>query len=119
MKFEFAKYTEITDFAFRIMPELKENGYIRMFICPDSNNYWLQRILKGFDEEYEKDDDSYILERQMLPMDRKGERLSINKLKKLLLEDDGGNYDYKQSYEIEELIKMVDGGFGILNLNEQ
>lgn len=32
MNFEFAKYTEITDFAFEINPNYKKEGFVRFFI---------------------------------------------------------------------------------------
>lgn len=35
MIFEFAKYTEITDYAFKVNPSYKDDGYVRFFICPD------------------------------------------------------------------------------------
>ena len=56
MEFDFAKYTEITDYAFKINPEYKKSGYIRLFICPDVWDFWFVRILQGYNEEYEKED---------------------------------------------------------------
>lgn len=118
MHFEFAKYTEITDYVFRIDPSLKNQGYVRFFICPDVNDFWLVRILEGFNEDYEKESGSYILEREKIPNDYKGQKLQLSKLKRIILEDDGGNWDMKQGYDIESLIDMLDDGFGIINRKE-
>ena len=116
MKFEFAKYTEITDFALKVNPQYKNEGYVRFFICPDVWDFWFIRILEGYGEGYEKEVGSFILERNKIPMDVKGENLSIRKLRNIIEEDDGSNWDYEQSYDLEELIDMLDDGFGILNL---
>jgi hypothetical protein len=115
MKFEFAKYTEITDYAFNINPEYKNNGYVRLFICPDVWDYWFVRILKDVNEEYEYEEGSFVLERNKIEMDRKGEKLSLTKLRRIIEEDDFSNWDIKQGFDLEELIDMLDDGFGIID----
>jgi len=118
MEFKFGKYTEITEFAFKINPDYKKHGYIRFFVCPDVWDFWFIRILKGYNEEYEKQENSYILERNKIAMDVKGENLNITKLKNIIKEDDGENWDIQQSEDINKLIDMIDNGFGILNFKE-
>lgn len=49
-------------------------------------------------------------------MDRKGQKLTLSKVKQIINEDDGSGWDIEQSYELNELIEMLDDGFGILNL---
>ena len=115
MEFKFAKYTEITDYAFKVNPDYQNDSYVRFFICPDVWDFWLIRILEGYDEEYDKEEGSFILERNKIEMDNKGETLSIRKLNKILKEDDFSNWDMQQGYDIEELIDQLDDGFGILN----
>lgn len=116
MEFEFAKYTEITDFAHEVNPSYKNEGFVRFFICPDVWDYWFVRILKGYDEDYNEDEDSYILERNKIGKDRKTDNLTLSKIKKIIEEDDGSSWDIQQSYDIDELIDMLDDGFGINNL---
>ena len=116
MEFEFAKYTEITDYAFKINPNYKQEGYIRFFLCPDVHDYWFVRILEGYNEDYEREEGSYILERNNISK-RKGEMPTLSKVKQLILEDDGSNWDIEQSFDIDDLINMLDDGFGILNLS--
>lgn len=118
MEFEFGKYTEITDLAFRVNKNYKKEGYVRFFICADVWDFWFCRIMKGVDENYEHDSNSFVLERNKIPMDKKGERLTVSKVKKIIEDDDGSGWDMQQSYDINELIEMVDGGWGILNLAE-
>lgn len=118
MTFEFAKYTEITDLAFKLRSDYKDEGYVRFFICPDVLDYWFVRILKGYDKDYNPDEDSFILERNKIQKDHKSEMLTLTKVKEIILDDDNSNWDYEQSYDINELIDMLDDGFGILNLKE-
>ena len=115
MEFKFGQYTEITDLAFEVNPDYKKEGYVRFFICPDVWDFWFCRILEGYNEDYEIEEGSYILERDKIAMDKKGEGLTLSKVKKIIAEHDGSNWDNEQSYDIESLIEMVDGGFGILN----
>ena len=116
MNFEFAKYTEVTTLAKEVNEEY--NNYERIFICGDTNDTWLCRIIKGYDDEYEVDKDSYLLERNKISNDWKHQDLELGRVKEILEEDDFCNWEYKQSYDVEELIEMVDGGFGINNLGE-
>jgi hypothetical protein len=122
MKFEFAKYTEITDYAFKVNPNYKNEGFVRFFICQDVWDFWFVRILKGYenddDEGYVENPDNYILERNKIEMDRKGQKLTLSKVKQIIEEDDGSNWDLQQGYDIEELVDMLDDGFGIINRKE-
>jgi hypothetical protein len=122
MEFEFAKYTEITDYAFKVNPNYKNEGFVRFFICQDVWDFWFVRILKGYenddDEGYVENPDNYILERNKIEMDRKGQKLTLSKVKQIIEEDDGSNWDLQQGYDIEELVDMLDDGFGIINRKE-
>ena len=116
MKFEFGKATEITDFAKDQFNEMYEI-YKRIFITTDTNDYHILRILEGYDKDYEKCEDSYVLEWQKISKNRKDNITGMLKLKKILSEDDGSNWDCKQYDSLQECIDNVDGGFGINNLN--
>lgn len=119
MEFEFAKYTEITDLAFEVNPDYKNDGYVRFFICPDVHDFWFVRILEGYNAEYEKEDGCFVLERNNIRKNSRQEVLTISKVKKIIQEDDGSNWDIEQAYSVEELIEMIDDGFGILNLKQE
>lgn len=118
MKFEFAKYTEITDYVFNRNPYYKKEKYVRFFICPDVNDFWFVRILKGYNKDYELDENSYILERNNIPKEYKSQKLNLNILNNIIDEDDGSNWDYQQSYNLNDLIDMLCDGFGINNLKQ-
>ena len=117
MKFEFAKYTEITDYAFEVNPNYKNEGFVRFFICPDVTDFWFVRILANHNEDYAIEEGCFVLERNNIPKARR-EELTLAKVKKIILEDDGCNWDIQSGYDIENLIDMLDDGFGILNRKE-
>jgi hypothetical protein len=118
MEFEFAKYTEITDLAFELNPDYKTESYVRFFICPDTNDYWFVRVLEGFNEDYEREEGVYLLERNNIPK-MKGEKLTTEIVKEIILDDCGENWDIHEYQSIDELIDDLDGGHGILNLNNK
>ena len=110
MEFKFTVATDVTNTE--IVKELYPE-YERIYIVCDTNAYHILRILKGYDEEYEKNDDMYMLEVQQIPKP-KGEMIkTLDQLETVLREDDGGNYDYKVFNTLEECISVVDGGYGI------
>ncbi len=119
MNFEFAKYTEITDYALKHNPEYEKNGYIRFFICPDVNDFWLVRIMKDTNEQYEREEGCFLMERDKIQKDEKGQNLSLRKLKQIIENDEMENWDVKESFDLQDLIKDIDDGFGILNLKEE
>lgn len=116
LKFEFGKYTEVTEFA-------KEHGtfescYTRFFVCTDTWDYWFIRLLVGYDEDYNPCEGAFLIERNNIPKDNKTDMITLAKLKEIVEEDDGSNYDYEPASTEEEALEMIDGGFGILNLVE-
>lgn len=90
-------------------------GLLDFFICPDVWDFWFVRILEGYNEEYDQEEGSFILERNKIEMDRKCEKLTLSKLKQIIEDDNGSNWDLQQGYDIEKLVDMLDGGFGIIN----
>lgn len=116
MEFQFGKYTEITDFAFKINPQYKNEKYIRFFICPDVWDNWFVRVLDGYNEEYEPEEGKFLIERNNISKDHRSDKLSINKVKQIILDDDGSNWDILAVDSMEDVIEQLDAGFGILNL---
>lgn len=112
MKFEFAKATDITEFAKRKL-DYMYNEYEKIYITPDTNDYHILRVLKGVGNNYEPIEGSYILEHQMINKPKGVGISSTSHLLKILEEDDGGNYDYIVMNSLEDCIEEVDGGFGI------
>lgn len=113
MKFEYAKYTDVTELAFEMNPLYAENGYVKVFMCEDTKVFWISRVLKGFDEEYEHDENSYLVERKRIDKFDRIEKLSVGKAKRLLKSDELENWDYYQFDSLEEAIESIDGGYGL------
>lgn len=118
MKFEFAKYTDVTGLAFKVNPEYEANHYERVFLCCDTKVFWIARILKGFGEDYEAIEGSYIVEREQLDKNAKSERLTFLQASSILINDSFENWDYTVCDSIEEAIELIDGGYGINDLIE-
>lgn len=118
LKFEFAKYTDVTEMAFKQNPEYKKNNVIKVFLCCDVFDTWICRLISGLDEEYNEKENSYLLERNNIPHRVKGDKLSFERAIKILKEDEFENYDYKTDTNPKNLINMIDGGFGINNYKD-
>jgi hypothetical protein len=113
MKFEFAKYTEITE-LYKKHGNLQEgDGYIRFFICLDTNDFWLIRVIEGVNEEYEREEGVYLLERNNIRKESKGQDLSLSKVIELIKADEFDNWDIKEYSDLDELIEDIDGGYGL------
>lgn len=66
---KYSKYYNVSSFV----EKMTENGevayptgddrYLGIYVCMDTNDFWISRILKGYDEEYEKNPDKYLVER--------------------------------------------------------
>jgi hypothetical protein len=84
MKFEFAEYTEVTDLALELRPEYKKEGIKRLFICPDVTDYWFVRIVENTNEKQEVEEGCFLLERNKIEKEYKGEELTISKLKEII-----------------------------------
>ena len=120
MDFRFGIYTEVTDLVFEMYPEYKYDGYERFFICPDTHDFWVIRILKGYGEDYEVKEGSFLLERNKIDRHQfAGRNVTVLQVRKVITLDreDGGNWDYVSSDDIDNLInEYVDSGYGVLNI---
>jgi len=118
-KLDFAKYYDITDIAKAYDSEYKQ--YVKIFICVDTNDFWICRLLKDFrsDEEegHVEDEGSYILERNKIAKDFKGEQIQGILAIHCVLESDAsdgyGGWDLENCDSEENAIEMLDDGFGI------
>lgn len=69
---EFAKYYNVSDIVDKMVHEGEicypagEDKFAGIYICMDTNDFWISRINKGYNEEYEKDDNKYLIERNKI-----------------------------------------------------
>lgn len=66
---KYAKYYNVSSFVEKMTENGEvtyptgDNKYIGIYICMDTNDFWISRILKGYNEEYEEDPGKYLVER--------------------------------------------------------
>ncbi len=114
MKIEFGVYTDITELYKKHSTSLSDgDGYIRFFICNDVFTFWLIRIIENHNADYEFEEGVYILERNNIEKEFKGEELTINKIIDIIKNDEFDNYDVDEYYDFDEMISDIDGGYGI------
>ena len=155
---EFAKYYDVSNVVEDMMNKKEidcyptgDDRFHGVYVCMDTNDFWICRILKGYNEEYEEDEDMYLVERNKFSiydvMDKlhelHGKNLPeykemdssyvqrskahnyIDRYKTLdiikaviILDDYDGlsNWDCHEADSLEEAVKIIDGGFGILKI---
>ena len=117
MKLEFSKYTDITSFAKKVNPYIF-NVYKKVYICPDTLNWWLATIQEGVNEDYEEDPDVFLVERDKIDYpeySRVNDRfLNQNVVRNVLENWDASSWDNEEADSLEEAIELIDGGFGII-----
>ena len=70
---EFAKYYNVSNLV-EEMQKAKEidcyptndDKFEGVYVCMDTNDFWISRILKGYNEEYEVEDGKYLVERNKI-----------------------------------------------------
>lgn len=70
---EFAKYYNVSDIVDVMIKNeeidcypIGEEKFEGVYICMDTNDFWISRINKGYNEEYEKDENKYLVERNKI-----------------------------------------------------
>ncbi len=114
--FEFGTYTDITEYA--KAKDSQYNDFEKVYICSDTWDYWIARICKDtYDDErkgYETAEGWYLVERNKIGKESKGESIKSRRdLNRILEEDDLSNWDTLNNRSLEAAIEAIDGGFGI------
>ena len=143
MSLEFLKVYNVT----KLIKEERENlfsyedvGYTEVYISMDVRDAHVFRIIEGYNNEFEKEEGIYLVEREMISKIDIAEKLleldghykmvsskieadeiikrhSRRKvaLATLLLDNDNGleNYEAEECFSLEEAREMVEGGYGI------
>lgn len=70
---EFAKYYDVSNIVNEMIEKKEvdcyttgEDKFEGVYVCMDSNDFWISRINKGYNEEYERDEDKYLIERNKI-----------------------------------------------------
>ena len=113
MELKFGKYTDITNFAKKVNPYMFK-VYEKIYICPDTNNYWLSTIQKDINEDYEKSPGTYLVERDDVDYPDYDGRFDESNVKEALENWDGSTYDNYEAESLEDAIDLIDDGYGII-----
>ena len=66
---KYAKYYNVSSFVDKMMQNgevtypTDNDKYLGIYVCMDTNDFWITRILKGYNENYEKNPNKYLVER--------------------------------------------------------
>lgn len=66
---KFAKYYNVSSLVDKMSSDGEvdyftgDDRYCGIYICMDTNDFWICRILNGYNEEYERDMNKYLVER--------------------------------------------------------
>lgn len=70
---EFAKYYNVSNLVEEMKKAEEIDGYPTgddkfegVYVCMDTNDFWISRINKGYNEEYEREDGKYLVERNKI-----------------------------------------------------
>lgn len=119
---EFAKYYD----ANKLIDEMIEDNEIDcyptgndkfegVYVCMDTNDFWISRITKGYNEEYEPEEGKYLVERNKISiynvMDKLHEmykkKLPVFKETDLQYEMKNKCHDYFRKFKAKDIIKAV------------
>ncbi len=121
MKFEFARYTDVTAYAKRLSSDECYNEYDvydKILICPDTNDTWIAKIQTGYDSDFEKVEGAVIVERNNIEGfgAKWTDITSPNYAYAMLMADmeDGCNWDVNDYDSVRDALEDLDGGFGII-----
>ena len=119
---EFAKYYDVSKIVDDMQTKEEIYGYptgedkfISIYVCMDTNDFWICRILKGYNEEYEQDKNMYLVERNKFSIydvmdklyDQFGKRLPEFKENELSCVQKNKVHDYFGKFKTKDIIKAV------------
>lgn len=119
---EFAKYYNVSDIVDQMQVNEEIDGYPSgvdkfkgVYVCMDTNDFWVSRILKGYNEDYSQAENKYLVERNRISIysvmdklyDMFGKRLPAFKENDLDYEHKNKVHTYLGKFSTKEIIKTV------------
>ena len=119
---KFAKYYDVSNLVADMQKAEEidcyptdDDKFEGVYVCMDTNNFWISRINKGYDEEYEKNDEKYLIERNKISiydvMDKLHElyskKLPYFKETDLQFEMKNKCHDYLKKFKTKDICKAV------------
>ncbi len=146
---EFAKYYDATNKMNRLINDRKLFSYTKdycqkLYICMDTHDFWISRILEGYNSEFEEEQGKWLIERNKIDKydfcrfmkEKEDDDFNITSkhlrdiyikncfttdeiIENVILMDDKNGLEGFDNYEcdsLEEAIEIIDDGFGIIEL---
>ena len=149
---EFAQYSYVTKLVNEMTetneidsyPTKEDDKFVGVYVCMDTNDFWISRISKNLNEDYDYEEGTYLVERNKFDIYTVADKLFelydkrlpmilnknichdyFDKFKVkdicravIILDDWDGlsNWDNCEAESLEYAIDIIDGGFGILPL---
>ena len=142
---KFAKYYDVTSKMNQLITKgelfsYTKDYYKKLFICMDTHDFWISRVLEGYNSEYDQEQGKWLIEREKIDKyafidflsektgkeyevndryQRKAiiDRVPVDKVVEylILMDDDKGleGWDSLECDSLEEAIEAIDGGYGI------
>ena len=122
MIMEFAKYYNVSDIVDNMIKNEEidcyptgEEKFDGVYVCMDTNDFWISRINKGYNEEYEEDENKYLVERNKISiydvMDKLhemyGKKLPEFKEDEIFYMQKNKVHDYLRKFSTLNIIKAV------------
>ena len=119
---EFAKYYNASDIVGDMIKneeidcyQTGEDKFKGVYVCMDTNDFWISRINKGYNEEYEEDENKYLVERNKISiydvMDKLhemyGKKLPEFKEDEIFYAQKNKVHDYLRKFSTFNIIKAV------------
>lgn len=119
---EFARYYIVSDVVDDMIKNKEIDCYPTgkekfegIYVCMDTNDFWISRINKGYNEEYEKDENKYLVERNKISIydvmdklhEQYGKRLPIFKASDMQFEQKNKVHQYLKKFNTLSIIKAV------------
>lgn len=149
---DFAKYYDATKLVDDMRrneeidsyPTRENDKFVGVYVCMDTNDFWISRISKDLNADYDHEEGTYLVERNKFDIYAVADKLFelykkrlpttlnkhachryFDKFKSkdicravIFLDDFDGlsNWDNYEANSLEEAIDIIDGGYGILPL---
>lgn len=112
--------TELVEKKLSSLPCYMDAKYSSVFIQEDVHDFHVYRVQEGYNTDYEPEEGVYLTEynrvsRYDIPPHLEG----IDKLFSVLKADDReglSNWEAYESYDYEDCVDLIDGGYGIKKL---
>lgn len=119
---EFAKYYEVSHIADDMMEKNEidcyptgDDKFEGVYVCMDTNDFWISRINKGYNEEYEREDGKYLVERNKISIydvmdklyEQFGKQLPEFKENDMQFQMKNKVHNYIDKFKTKDIIKAV------------